>query len=397
MIDSMELRGNYYAQAPNFFGNEDDLFGGFLRQLSPEVLRQKSEKQKVVVHDLPIENRPVDFTGGVGDFTIEARTNTNNVDVNKPLSVFVTVRGQGNIAAIGEPPVKWPDGVEVYEARSKTKTGTNGSAEKEFEFLIIPRKGGTIKLPVFSLSYFDPEKDKYLTKNTNAIELNVSGDTGSQKYETPLAPSDRRDMRKLKDEEPKVGIVDRWLTITDESGSRKSYLKYWWLGFLVLGIFVGIIFLVTLLVTWRKKRKYKFELAYAEEKKYRADWYNLINTAKKISSSDPNNVEGKRVFDAYEKLSNLLFEAIDQTYGVGARSYSREYLGNILVGEKGFNKEFWSKASEILEYSERVCFAGISNENTHEKACKEIETWVSECEGVCAEILSRKNEASISV
>ena len=68
--------------------------------------------------------------------------------------------------------------LESYDTKTESKFFKNGRSYKEFELLFIPREPGKISIPEVTMSYFDPDQEKYIEQSVPAIELNVSPGKG---------------------------------------------------------------------------------------------------------------------------------------------------------------------------------------------------------------------------
>ena len=69
-----------------------------------------------------------------------------------------------------------PPNLEVYEPEyvEKVKTNLSGMSGSISEvYTIIPQIGGKFPIPIFNFSYFDPEKEKYISLNSNEYTVNV--------------------------------------------------------------------------------------------------------------------------------------------------------------------------------------------------------------------------------
>jgi hypothetical protein len=122
----------------------------------------------------PARRKPASFSGGVGQMKFEATVDKTEVKANDPVTLKVTVSGNGNMKFVDAPRINFPPDFEVYDPKVSTKlnaTATSGS--KTFEYLIIPRHGGTYKIPAIEFSYFDPQARQYKTLHTDEYTLTV--------------------------------------------------------------------------------------------------------------------------------------------------------------------------------------------------------------------------------
>ena len=151
---------------------QTDPFAGpvtlFTKPLKLEVLR------------LPDE--PSDFSGAVGNFTIEAEADRKRVKEGEPVSLKIKIAGVGNIKALPQPVYEDSDLFRGYEPKDSVEISTLNdmiSGSKTFEYLFIPVKSGKLSLPEFSFTFFDPAAAEYKTVKTKKIDLTVQEDNGT--------------------------------------------------------------------------------------------------------------------------------------------------------------------------------------------------------------------------
>ena len=149
-------------------------------------LHQGYESFPVVSGDIEIEvlplpeNPPSDFIGGVGKFSIESNLNSKTIKQGEVFNLKVKISGSGNLHNISAPELKLPDGFTVYgdpiinERYSIDINGAEG--EIEYEYNVQAKNAGITELPETSISYFDPNKEKYIQSRTKEQKLNVVED-----------------------------------------------------------------------------------------------------------------------------------------------------------------------------------------------------------------------------
>ena len=161
-----------------FFDMFDDLGQA---ALPPEAQIQqnitlKSTPVTITVKPLPVENKPADFRGAVGNFTIRAALEKNNITTDDAGTLKLTVSGKGNIQMINSPSINWPQGIDGFEAKlkddiDKTKVPMQGS--KTFSYPFTVSKPGEYTVDSISFSYFDPESSSYKTLHTAPLSISV--------------------------------------------------------------------------------------------------------------------------------------------------------------------------------------------------------------------------------
>lgn len=141
----------------------------------------KSVPIVITVKPLPLENKPADFRGAVGDFTITSSLEKNQITTDDAGILKLTVSGKGNIQLINAPSIVWPKGIDGYDAKvkdnvDKTKVPMQGS--KVFSFPFTVSKAGKYTIDSISFSYFDPQTSSYKTLRTAPLQVEVKKGKG---------------------------------------------------------------------------------------------------------------------------------------------------------------------------------------------------------------------------
>ncbi len=144
---------------------------GYMTQTVPQELR--TTPVNITVLPLPGE-KPASFTGGVGQMKMETTVDKTELKANDPVTLKVTVSGSGNIKFVDPPRINFPPDFEVYDPKVSTNlnAATTGG-NKTFEYLIIPRHGGTYKIPSVEFAWFDPQAKQYKTSRSQEYTLTV--------------------------------------------------------------------------------------------------------------------------------------------------------------------------------------------------------------------------------
>lgn len=182
------------------FGSRDPFRGFFSGDLfGREVTRQvASNPVRAQVLPLPLEGRPPEFQGAVGKFSISGQLDKSEVKANEALSLKVRISGSGNLAGLSEPRVSFPSSFEVYppKVEQQIRRDPGGiSGEKTFEYVLIPRRPGPVRLEPVELAYFDPASDTY--RVSRAPELSVRVAPGDQLAEAAGGGLSRQEVKLL--------------------------------------------------------------------------------------------------------------------------------------------------------------------------------------------------------
>ncbi|HSV11909.1 MAG TPA: BatD family protein [Hanamia sp.] len=141
----------------------------------------KSTSVVINVKPLPSENKPADFRGAVGDFTITSSLEKDNITTDDAGILKLTVSGKGNIQLINAPSITWPKGIDGYDPKVKDnvdKTQVPMQGSKVFSFPFTVSKAGKYTIDSISFSYFDPQTSSYKTLRTAPVQVDVKKGKG---------------------------------------------------------------------------------------------------------------------------------------------------------------------------------------------------------------------------
>lgn len=149
------LTGGGHGFFDDFFGNYRDV--RTMRRSKPETINVKG---------LPQDNKPLGFSGTVGNITMSTFLSADTVNANDAITYKVTFEGNGNLKLMQAPSVDFPLDFEAYDPKESrnvniTERGLSGSVS--FEYVVIPRYSGDYKIPAVRYSYFDPKTNSYKT------------------------------------------------------------------------------------------------------------------------------------------------------------------------------------------------------------------------------------------
>jgi hypothetical protein len=151
--------------------------GGFFG--NGQILR--TQPTTLDVQTIP-QNSPTSYQGAVGRFDIQAVIDTNHTAINEPVTLKVTISGQGNINNLAEP--VWNEGPEwrAFDSQASNSTQFEGGkliGSRTYERIIVPTQAGNLVIPAIEFSYFDPETSSFQSINTQPFEVVVeSNSTG---------------------------------------------------------------------------------------------------------------------------------------------------------------------------------------------------------------------------
>jgi hypothetical protein len=163
------------------------LFDDYFTQGESKTVRSKPLTVKIL--PLPQDNKPSDYSGTVGDYSIQAVPDKTTVEMNQPVTVTYKINGAGNIKTVAEPKIEELMDFRVYRASSDEKISKlNGivGGTKIFEEVYIPKRAGKLLIPAVKLDFFNPTSKKYKSIATSPIELQVIPSSGGDYAAAPM-------------------------------------------------------------------------------------------------------------------------------------------------------------------------------------------------------------------
>ncbi len=119
---------------------------------------------KVRVRPLPEQGRPASFTGAIGKFELgQPALSTSEAVVGDPVTLTVTIMGEGNLESIGAPVIETNDAWQSFTpTMTVDRDAFSGRGTKTITYTLIPRRVEVRTVPSIPFSYFDPERKQYV-------------------------------------------------------------------------------------------------------------------------------------------------------------------------------------------------------------------------------------------
>lgn len=153
----------------------DGFFQNFFQQGRPITLR--SDPLVITVRPVPQEGRPSAYHGDVGRFKMTAAFDKTSVKVHEPITLTVTVSGEGNVKALAQPSLPESKEFKIYETLSSLnidKKGGRLKGSKVFTTVMKPEVSGDLTFPALPLSFYDPQEKSFKTISTKPVAIHVT-------------------------------------------------------------------------------------------------------------------------------------------------------------------------------------------------------------------------------
>ncbi|HIP38312.1 MAG TPA: protein BatD [Desulfocapsa sulfexigens] len=166
-------RGNSMFNDPFF---DDSFFDNFFGSYREKEVKIASPEFDLTVLPLPEDERPENFSGAIGDFRLHVKADPVELSPGDPITLTMTVSGQGNFDRVQAPKLSSEQGWKSYTPSSEfLKDGGPGHGKKVFEQALVAKDSTLSEIPAVEFSYFDPATASYKTLASSPIPLKIKG------------------------------------------------------------------------------------------------------------------------------------------------------------------------------------------------------------------------------
>ena len=340
-------------------GNNRDIFG---RRRMTRVNRTISAGKRIInVKPLPIEGRPDNFSGAVGNFNLSVSTNKTTLDANEALELNIRVKGIGNLKLFKLPSLTLPSSLEVYEPVRDNKVAISSRGMNGFisdTYTIIPQYKGIYPIRPVTFSYFDVTSNEYKTIISDEIVVKVqNGPVPNQLPEVNKKLSKENVLSLANDQFKYIKTSTKFISINSPVFFKT--FKFWCL----LGFPFVFIPIIILIGNTRRKR-----LNDIEGRRYR----KATRLAKKYLSEAKNNISKQEFF--YDSLERALHNYLKAKLAIVTSEFSKEKIIELLSNRK-VEENVVSDFESLLKSCEFARYTPTSNvaiQQDYDKAVKVI-------------------------
>ena len=317
-IPSITFEGVVVQSNPNI-----DPFEAFFNGGSGYIEVKKQIKAPgMSIEVLPLPERPVGFSGGVGQFSVKATLDQTEVKANDPVTLRITVSGTGNMKLLKEPVVNFPQDFDKYDAKQndETKLTSNGiEGSVTWEFLAVPRHQGSYDIPPVEFTYYDTRENAYRTLKTQGFKLNVAKGSGNGH----VISSDQQNIEQLNND---IHYIKTGDVVQRQSGDYFFGSTGYWIALALLTLTF-----ITLFVVFRQRA-----IDNANIGKMRGKKANKVAT-KRLKLADKLMKAGK-ASEFYDEVLRALWGYVGDKLNIPVEQLSRENISQRLT-ERNVNEE----------------------------------------------------------
>ena len=151
-----------------------DFFGNVITK---NIRKEFASSKKIIKpKELPLNGKPENFNGAVGDFSFNVTLSKEVLKANESSQIKIDVFGKGNLKLFELPTVETPAELEKYqpERKESVRINTDGiSGSVSDSYTIVPQFKGKYKIPKVSFTYFNPKEGAYKTITTDDMYVDV--------------------------------------------------------------------------------------------------------------------------------------------------------------------------------------------------------------------------------
>lgn len=319
----------------------------------------------------PLPQKPTDFSGGVGRFSISSQLLNNTVKAGAPVTLRVVVGGNGNLKLIKQPVVTFPKDFDKYDPKvtDKTKLTTNGlEGNMVYDFLVVPRNHGNYTIPAVSLTYYDTSSNMYKTVKTAPLTIKVEPGDGKGTSVTDYSAVQQTDIKSIKQ-----GGYD---TIDTEK------LFFGSTSFL-LWILLPFVLFVALVAIFHKKAVENADIVGKRGKRANKVATKRLKTAYKLLTAGKQN-------EFYDEVLRALWGYVGDKLNMPVEQLSRENISEQLAAHN-INAEIIEKFISALDECEYERYAPGSAEGNMTKTYDSAMIAITEIDGVLRDKMVKRN------
>ena len=331
--------------------NIDPIEAFFNGQSGLLELKKKITTPALTINVSPLPNKPADFSGAVGKFTLSSSISTQEVDANEAVTLKISVKGSGNMKLIATPEVNFPKDFDTYDAKVNdnfqlTRTGLAGN--KDFEYLFVPRHAGTYDIPAVKFTYFDTEARTYKTLTTEPYTIKVNKGKGGAGQSVSNYSGQQQDVQQLNQDIRFIKTGD--VALHQQGDTFFGTWKYWTAYLLPFLLFVLFI------VMGRKRMKTNANVALTRGKKANKVALRRMKTAKTLLDSHDAS-------KFYDEVLRALWGYVGDKFNMSQESLNKENIEQSLTS-RNVPAEQIGQFMKVLNDCEFARYApGDVNEN----------------------------------
>ncbi|MCK5852480.1 protein BatD [bacterium] len=158
----------------SFFGGS--IFGNFFGNYKTKVVTVKSNPLTFNIKKIPEADKPKNYNGAVGEFSLNASVSPSTIQVGEPVTLTVELSGQGNIDNASVILPTNTANFKIYEPETTRDTRVSDGqliGKRTYKQAMVPTSINANTIPAISFSYFNVDSGKYVSLQKGPFKLKV--------------------------------------------------------------------------------------------------------------------------------------------------------------------------------------------------------------------------------
>lgn len=348
-------------------GRGNSIFDQFFGPTFQDVKVESSSKPITIqVLPIPEKDKPENFTGLVGQFTLKLNAPEGRMKENESGEYSIILNGTGNHKLIDPPALTFPDDLELYDPKEVDQVRTTDigqSGTRRFDYLFIPRNSGEFRLPDVSICYFDPREERFKTLHAEGKQIQVQGTGGATRKLSISGPSEGKEVSWIGKDIRYVKSLDAKLK---SSGSFFRSPAYWML-----------MLIFPILFAFNEVRIRRRSHLMADT----AGW-NMRNANAKASKRLRHAEKFLRESDHqafYHEMEKALTEYISHRFSIPMAGLSRENMREAMIN-RGVEQSVCNSFEQLLSRCEEARYSPIKDASGREQMFADARELISKLE-----------------
>lgn len=336
---------------------------GFFRDYEVHRARPETARAPAVTVDVkgaPEEGRPPSFTGAIGQFTMTVSAKPARVEQGQPVTLSISIGGEAAAGVAGPDLHENPQLVSRFDFSKDELVGDMEGAAKVFRRAIFPKEQGEQTIGPIRWSYFDTQREQYVTLTSDPIHLVVDPPS-----DTTLLAFDSEDQLEAAGTKLKVltgGISPNYVDTERVLAEASFTLTPPWMAALLVPPMACLL----TGVTRRHRARLRADAGYARRRRARADAEAAIQRAMS------NGQAGAQVQAVSAALVGYLADRFNLPPGECTPGDVRAVLTN-----RAFEPRFVDEIVSLLERCEAARYAPSTLEGlSGGQIAENVQRWI---------------------
>ncbi len=354
-----QRRNRQNTSSDNFF--DDSFFDDFFNRGQKIYPVEKTTRSIVLkVKPLPEQGKPKYFRGAVGTFNMEVSTKSQQVKTGDPLTLSMSLYGEGNIQTISEPVLVLnnENDFKLYPAEAVTQITNREETirgRKVFDKVIEPQKATLKSTPAIVFSFFDPGEGQYKTITKEPIPIVV--ESGEQEMPIQLTQSPVNMASKQQAQLITQDILPIMANLSSLRNQRDTIFKN---PILLACLSIPAITVLASFFITQQKKRLQTDVEYARKRR-------AHGAAKKKLAFVKSVLSGDSPAEFYNSLSRAMADYLADKCNVSAASATGDSISHLLRHQE-VNEDIIAEITHFindLDYRRFSKDAGTGEEMRH--------------------------------